>query len=629
MMYYELLGGVFASWLYFIGVGALLMRSIKVDFDLFAILAFGISLIVGWLVVCVSFWMNLNDISIFIFIGAISVTYAFKKTAYGKALLARPYGYCSQKSNKTIEMFVLIVLVVVVLITLRDSQTFVFLRWDTIVSWNRWAAELYSNQYNPINAAYPVLFPGLWSLIYKAQANPFFSSIVKLSTSIFIIVPILLTSLVLRRSRLAGCAIAYVLGYAFYNYIGGSVFAGYMDGVVALLIFSAVTCMVLSLHDFNHGSAGSGQMLLLAAIVLGGAASVSKQAGAIMLPVGYLVIFITLQKKWLSRPMAMLVACVLTAPIFLYYLIYFNVTEASPVGNITGLISITEARSSELGFLKLGLDKVLGFLPLPVMVFMIIVGLLNFVRRLGVLSSVGMMLFIFFIVGFVVYAYCCSYGARNGWWLLGILFGSVLCQILTFKNPRVSAVIPVLQHKRWWDNLLLLSTAGLVFILVTVSGLYYFDIKGRESRYKYKKYDPTRGAIFDVVKSGDIVVSTRQPLAFLEPFQEVVFATCGDLFLVDLDTNCLGIELEGLFNPCSNPRVYGPSNDVVRPSFMELLECSKGDVYVLADKRTVIDGDFLPDGMNSSPLEKVVSYGTGIYRVNNSVMIKLLQGKEK
>ena len=47
----------------------------------------------------------------------------------------------------------------------------VFVRSVAVVSWNRWAMELFQNEYRPLNSAYPILFPGLWSLIYKSQVT--------------------------------------------------------------------------------------------------------------------------------------------------------------------------------------------------------------------------------------------------------------------------------------------------------------------------------------------------------------------------------------------------------------------------------------------------------------------------
>lgn len=51
------------------------------------------------------------------------------------------------------------------------SNTKAFVDWDALVSWNRWAIELYSNKYYPMNTGYPILFPAIWSLIYKMQGN--------------------------------------------------------------------------------------------------------------------------------------------------------------------------------------------------------------------------------------------------------------------------------------------------------------------------------------------------------------------------------------------------------------------------------------------------------------------------
>ena len=50
-----------------------------------------------------------------------------------------------------------------------SDYRWIFMTTDAVESWNRWAIELSRNTYNPYNAAYPLLFPGIWSLVYKAQ----------------------------------------------------------------------------------------------------------------------------------------------------------------------------------------------------------------------------------------------------------------------------------------------------------------------------------------------------------------------------------------------------------------------------------------------------------------------------
>ena len=56
-----------------------------------------------------------------------------------------------------------------------------FTKWDAVVSWNRWAIELVNYTYEPASAGYPILFPGIWSLIYKAQGTTEIWFLAKLS----------------------------------------------------------------------------------------------------------------------------------------------------------------------------------------------------------------------------------------------------------------------------------------------------------------------------------------------------------------------------------------------------------------------------------------------------------------
>ena len=248
--------------------------------------------------------------------------------------------------------------------------------------------------------------------------------------------------------------------------------------------------------------------------------------------------------------------------------------------------------------------------------------------RSGPLSIFGITLLVFFIIGSISYSYCCSYHPRNGWWVIGILTGSVLCQLLSVKKFKLPLIVNN-QSNCLWNSHFFIPIFGILFILGVVFFLSYYEIKDKEVQLRYKNYDPTKGSILKVLKPNDIVVSTFQPLGFLEPFKKSIYSTCGLYFLKNSSSKCLGIEPQGFFNPCLKTRTFNASFDLIRPTFAELLKCSKGDIYLVEYKRLDIDKIFLTAEIDKIPLERIHSNGNEIYRVKKKVMTKFIKSRLK
>lgn len=121
---------------------------------------------------------------------------------------------------------------------------------DAVVSWNRWATELAHNFYRPYNAGYPVLFPGIWSLIYKAQGTTDIWFLTKGSLIIIPVIVILCISQFMER----GALFTWIVGILFFGHffsrdrILKSLGDGHMDAPVAALMLAS-SCLLISALD--------------------------------------------------------------------------------------------------------------------------------------------------------------------------------------------------------------------------------------------------------------------------------------------------------------------------------------------------------------------------------------------
>ena len=115
------------------------------------------SLLISWFVVFVSYYIKVGNI-LWVLLGGIVIVCLLRKW--------------NSRIQINIRSVVLTIAVLVVgTIYLLEPYDLVFIDYDPVVSWNRWGMSLSKNSYSAVGNLYPIVFPGLWSLIYKAQGD--------------------------------------------------------------------------------------------------------------------------------------------------------------------------------------------------------------------------------------------------------------------------------------------------------------------------------------------------------------------------------------------------------------------------------------------------------------------------
>ena len=308
-----------------------------------------------------------------------------------------------------------------------------FNTWDGIVSWNRWAVEMAQGEYEPIDGAYPILFPGLWSLIYRGQNDHTIWFLAKASMYLMPVLVTLATTVLVERAKLIEALVVALFGFTFF-FVSRADFLleGMMDVPVAVLMLCASVLIYLSIDNIENDNVdGAASDLRLAALFCG-LAAITKQAGVLLIIPLLVAAFLVLRRSRASIGASLGLATRALAPLLLFLLIYSQ-RQPDPLGNVDYLRTLsaeTPAGESKWSHAYYWLktmwqpQMLLLVAALPFASF----GLLK--RPTGV---VGVTFLLTAIIGSFIFADCCSYEPRNGWWILSLLvIGSLfgLCAVI-------------------------------------------------------------------------------------------------------------------------------------------------------------------------------------------------------
>lgn len=380
---------------------------------------FAKSLFLSWIIVFVSYWTGLGDLLLILLV--MCMISAFAQIHFSRVLIFFDAGFIGQLSLGAFVMtgFYMTVL----LLGGYDGFFFpIFGTNDALASWNRWAIELSQNQYNPYNAAYPVLFSGLWSLIYKAQGHADIWLVTK-ATTLFLPVIVVAGIAIVATSGayLAAIFLSVVSYFFFFRGILHPTFVGDMDAPVAIMLFTSLLICLAAARE------NSQNILRLAAIFVG-VTVVVKQAGLVSLVLFGATIYGLLHRGSVSKTTALKLATLTLVPAGLFASM-FVASGQDPLGNLEGLQNLSSAAANGGSRLIAAAQLLVGLLPDPL--FYLVVGLAAsnalYINKLE--GALGILALVLAGAGFVQFAQCCSYDARNGWWVIALLIGSAACSL--------------------------------------------------------------------------------------------------------------------------------------------------------------------------------------------------------
>ncbi len=183
---------------------------------------------------------------------------------------------------------------------LLDNRFTVFSVWDSVVSWNKWATQWFSNQFPELPRRYGQLVPANWSLTYtfigSEQVQFFAKSIMPLFTLFTLLLPILL-GIELKSYGYFAAAILIQLLYK--KFLGEHVYSGYVDTAVAFFSFASIYCLVKASLLKNRQAIIS--FLALGAILAGGAFATKQPGLFILVSYPILAYFLFIRKNTILK----------------------------------------------------------------------------------------------------------------------------------------------------------------------------------------------------------------------------------------------------------------------------------------------------------------------------------------
>ncbi|MEA2882367.1 MAG: hypothetical protein QOH32_1623 [Bradyrhizobium sp.] len=417
--------GALAAAFYTLVLGAVWPARDGSDFSAALLGLIAKSLWLSWLVVVVCYWLDLNN-PLPMLLGAVIIALAYQWLRRQRRIVLR---------NPVAVVIVLIVTVGLCLFLFRGglgsgTDRLIFMNTDPVSSWNNWAIELSRNTYNPYDGAYPVLFPGIWSLVYKAQGA---SSVWIFAKLTMFIIPTIVAGMVglLLSSQLMVTALAYTAfaGVFFFFLHSYPMLFGNMDMPLAALCMAAGVAMVVAVQQMEHGKS-AGDTVILAAL-FAGLASITKQTGATTLPPLLLLIAAGLWNRKLGRLDALVSSGVAAIPLATF-LLMFLAKQPDPLGNLGNLQNIRQMAGSDP--LQLGWQHVQNMLPIWMLATVGLLATVNLLYFRTLSGWMGVLFLALAIAGFFVFSKYLAYEERNGWWIISLLATSALFSVARFDS---------------------------------------------------------------------------------------------------------------------------------------------------------------------------------------------------
>jgi hypothetical protein len=458
------------------------------NFNYSLVLLYGVTLSYtgSWVAVLTIYYLNLPNIVPFILIYMIS-------------FLSLGYMIIKKRDLNKIPIFFIWIATLLLLIPLFKHIGIGFSVWDVLASWNNWAMELYNNEYYPIDAAYPILLSGIWSLIYKVQGS---NEIWWTAQLIHFILPVMIFGLLFVLYYELKNKTFFWMALLLYPYfISIHTINGNMDMPVMLLgMLSLIALYTAEQHKeqktFNY--------YVYASLLIAGISSITKQAGLAFLLFDIIYILVNL-KYFREKKTLFFVMAISFVYLFSYLTMYYQHNIASPTGNLNHLGNLAQTKLSQLGWSTRYFDWLQNnFFALPANVvflnpitslfpvkfytlYFILIGLLLYVfKGLRQYNSIGFLSALFFILGTLLWSQYFSYDERNALWVKSFF--------ILFFAINIDYFITHYRHKTIYSKIIFTS------ILIAL-GAYIFSLGDTFTQKKQKQSQTKAGVRYGCLPS--------------------------------------------------------------------------------------------------------------------------------
>jgi hypothetical protein len=388
------------------------------------------------------------------------------------------YALYKRKSSCKFNVYVWLIAIILLLPLAQHIGTG-FTMGDAVVSWNRWAIELFEGTYEPMNAGYPILYPGIWNLFYKAQGT---SDIWWTSHLIMFVTPYLLTVILLKLyfHQKDSAFLFVLLALLPILNIQFSI-SGYMD--IPVMILGLINLILIYQADKNLNSRFYSNHIYVA-LIFGGLAFGTKQAGISFLL--FTLIYILYNRSRIDFGYKFYLSLFLSLGIYISFLfIYYLDFDYSVIGNFSELHRIAKLGDTFNIITNLITNSKYKyvFVFLFLISFSFFLSVLYFIYKYKSLNFFQTLCLFFTILGSVFWVMFLSYDLRNLIWVyaFGVIMASAILSMLFQKIPitsiqnRININCPKFRVKTF--NLLVISFLVLISSSFTIDNIKVFELQ--------------------------------------------------------------------------------------------------------------------------------------------------------
>lgn len=474
-----------------------------------------------------------------------------------------------QAQKYQIVTFVLVSIFFFIIFLANDKA---FVAWDALVSWNRWGMELSSNTYYPMNAGYPILFPSIWSLIYKIQGMYTINIFAKafLFYPLIILVSLLISIYKEINKKFVITAFILLVGYI----TSPHSISGFMDYPVAIMGLISILCLYCAENAKKTNNANF-SLYIYAAILLAGISVIVKQPGMFFFV--FVIIYCLLNLKYLSANS--IVRTILVVFISLIYLLSFLFIFYNYATNFTGnldylvKLSATESQSVIAKIIKFarGDSGIIMIANTIVLIFLPILFLKDlFKRGMNSLLRFEALLFYCYIIGLLIWLYAFSYDIRNSVWVQ--MFG-ITSFCIYFQNPSIDKTLNIDKKV----NLSKSKKVGYIIVAIVVMAILLANLMN-SNKLLYSLQEMSQSKV-----GGGITIG--KPLETLLSKK----SSCTDIY-----TNNQPVRYNFYLSNYMNQIVQGGWTDSEIPNVISAAQnkgCSDG-AYLLLDISNATDSEY-------------------------------------
>jgi hypothetical protein len=467
------------------------------------------SFLLGWALFLLGFYLKINNNFIF-----------WSLLVFDFSLIFYLYKYRDLNFNIKYELNLLTLLITLLVLSMLVKTGSIFNEWDAVVSWNRWAEELSNNIYKPLEAAYPILLPAIWSVFYKIQGTSEISWTVK---TLLYVVPLYLSFILYFLYKETNHRIyVFILLASLIFILHSAATSGMVD--MPVMLFGLLSfVMIIAFEDKKLGNYKI--YYLVASILFAGLASITKQAGVyfLVMNVAYFLFF---SSKVNKKLIFIILSSFISIGLIISYLFLFFQTQTDAIGNLPTLRSLSSPGSifSIFSTFIIPSNSYLLGIKIPGFIFYFIVLVLLFFTGMSLINNTSFSKIVKYftvhlIISFIIWAYYFSYSYRNALFIYAIiiilasigLFGYFKenFQFKTFqKYPEVNILKLFKKIKN--KSLEKIHVAKGILILILVSFLMFFFVISDGLVYKQQeKYQRIMGDANLAIMLSDILLKEK------------------------------------------------------------------------------------------------------------------------